>query len=162
MICLPYWAIAQVNSFEGLSDGDTLYTTNDRRSRPVTWVKKKQYSLLLKRRGEVKQEEVATEAMQNKLDSLLLQAERIQQLVEQLEQQGNDFSDSVEVFGNQVVKHGLKSDRTRKRMKRERKEIKESVQPEKKVVKRGKEMSKVGRIHRIVDGVMKTILAVLP
>lgn len=139
-----------------------MQVRRDQRGKPITWVKKKQHMLLLKRRSEVRTEAAATQALEHELDSLLGRAERIQQLVHELEAMGNGFSDSVEMFGNRVVKHDLKSIRTRQKMKKERKAIKESVEPEKKVVRKGKEMSKGGRIHRIVDGVMKTILAILP
>ena len=111
----------------------------------------------------------ATQALQKniitlrqRLDSVLVEKEAVKDLVKQLQEKGNRWSQQVEILGSDIVSQGLALARLENSIKEDQQALKSEGKPEKKVVRRGRQMGRLERITRWVDGLLKTGIAVSP
>lgn len=97
----------------------------------------------------------ANEQLQQRIDSLNKEKEAVKALVEELKERGNKLSDDVTIVGNDIFHHQMETTKSRARLQEEKRTIKDNVKIERKVVRRGKEMSKMERISRYINAGMK-------
>lgn len=101
-------------------------------------------------------------ALQDTQRELITRESDIRQLISEIEEKGNDFATDVDQHSNKILNQGLRLDRVSEDNKKNRRRLRKESKGKKKVVRQGKEMSKVDRKLRIADGVAKLILSVSP
>ena len=102
------------------------------------------------------------EQLRQRIDSLNKEKEAVKALVEELKIRGNQLSDEVVIVGNDILHHQMATLRLAEKLQKEKKSIKANVKIERKVVLRGKEMSKIERINRYVDAALKVVGTLSP
>ncbi len=102
------------------------------------------------------------EKLEQQQQELIRRQQDVRKLISEVEEKGNDFADDVDAHGQDILQQGLRLDRVSERNRKERRSMRKGTQGKKKVVRQGKEMSKVNRGLRIADGAAKIILSLLP
>ena len=120
------------------------------------------YEQVKQRKAELEDMIREIEQLQDQQEELIRREQDVREMISELEQRGNDFSDDVDAHGQDILQQGLRLDRVSERNRKERRSMRKGTKGKKKVVRQGKEMSKVNRGLRIADGAAKIILSLLP
>ena len=102
------------------------------------------------------------EQLQQQQQELIKRQQHVRELISEVEAVGNDFADEVDQHGQDILQQGLRLDRVTERNRKEKRSMRKGTKGKKKVVRQGKEMSKVNRRLRIADGAVKIVLSLLP
>lgn len=155
-VCLAFmiWLLS-------LTTNLTAQTTPNQRDSKL-FVDQTQYEELQQRKHELEEMIKEIKALQDTQRELITRESDIRQLISEIEEKGNDFATDVDQHSNKILNQGLRLDRVSEDNKKNRRRLRKESKGKKKVVRQGKEMSKVDRKLRIADGVAKLILSVSP